>query len=263
MPSYSRLLHKNPKKALFSLFLGLGSIWVLVGCIPVGQGPTPRMLRKNPQLITEEYRKIYSDSILSHAKLIEFPYRQVDEIRLSWKVVAGLRLSGQEIGQLKQMILDNVTHYWEYQYPYTEFDRLALENLSVMDAQILLDAGYPLLLYSAYDIRSRKKHFTFESFDICVGYQGLTNKKAKRVSFKLNSGLRGYIDSQAMLTGSLLDVPKLKNSEVQVLQVLLLLPPGQNLDFIYALLKKKYSELEITQFTLPVLEKPSSIGSIR
>jgi len=221
------------------------------------------MLRKNPELITENYRKIHADSLLSHSILIEFPYREVKEISLSWKVVAGLKLSGQEIKLLRKMILGNVTNYWHYKYPGAKLGRIALENLSVMDAQILLDEGYPLLLYSAYDIKSRKKHFTFESFDICVGYRGLTNKKAKRVSFKLNSGLRGYIDSEAMLTGTLLDVPKLKNSEVQVLQVVILLPPGQDLETIYSILKKKYLALDVQDFTLPVIEKANSIGSIR
>jgi len=221
------------------------------------------MLRKNPEIRVENYRKIYADSLLAHSKLIEFPYRQAHEIRLSWKVVAGLKLNGKELKKLREMILDNVTKYWLYKYPDANISRVALENLSVMDAQILLDEGYPLLLYSVYDIKSRKKQFTFENFDVCVGYRGLTNKRAKKVSFKLNSGLRGYIDSEAMLTGTLLDVPKLKNSEVQVLQVVVLLPPGQNLETIYSILKNKYFALGIDDFTLPVLERANSIGSIR
>ncbi len=248
-------------KAIF-LFV-LGASLFFSSCVPIGVGPTPRTLRKNPEIAKKDYRQVFPDSLLPQQKLIEFPYRQVEEIRLSWKVVAGLKLSSQEIRKWRGMILKNVENYWLYRHPNRSIPRLALENLSVKDAQILLSEGYPLLLYSAYDIKHRARSFTFEGFDICVGYQGLTGKKDKRVSFKLNSGLRGYIDSEAMLTGTLLDIPKLKNSKVQVLQVILLIPPEKNLEHVYQILRNKYQELGVWTYSLPVLEEAESIGSIR
>ncbi|MFC1585902.1 hypothetical protein ACFL5V_10175 [Fibrobacterota bacterium] len=243
-----------------AIFTVLCCFW---SCVPVGVGPTPRQLRKDPELKNRDLRKMYPDSVLPRSHLIEFPYRNIKEIKLSWKVLAGLELKYLEIKELKKLILFNVRKYWQYRYPKQKIETIALENVSVQDAQVLVSAGYPLLLYSAYDIRHRRRPYSFEGFDICIGYRGITRPGDRRVSFKLNSGLRGYLDSKSMLTGSLLDVPRLKTSQVQVLQVVLLTPPGIELEDIYNILRKKYKALGITDFTLPVKESVQSIGSIR
>jgi hypothetical protein len=66
-----------------------------------------------------------------------------------------------------------------------------------------------------------------------------------------------------MLTGTILDIPRLKNSKVQVLQVVLFTPPGMSLENIYELLRKKYEELGETRYTLPVVDESYPMGSIR
>ncbi len=245
------------------LFVGSSILAVLglISCIPIGMDPSPRMLRKDPSL--KKRRPVYPDSILPRKYLIDFPYRNIEEIRLSWKVVAGIKLKSREIGRLKKLILSNVERYWQYRFPNQEVGAIILENVSVSDAQILLAAGYPLLLYSAYDIRHRRRPYTFEGFDVVVGYQGITAPGDKRVSFKLNSGLRGYIDSEKMLTGSLLDVPRLKTSQVHILQVVVVTPPGVTLENVYKLLQKKYEELAVSTYTLPVKDEKYPMGSIR
>jgi hypothetical protein len=248
---------------MFKYVIPALSVCCLLSCIPKGTGPTPRMLRKNPELRNRDLRKIYPDSILPGSHLIEFPYRNIHEIKMSWKVVAGLKLSSREVSTLKSLILSNVEKYWQYRYPLQTIGKLDLENVSVSNAQILLSAGFPLLLYSAYDIKTRRRSFTFEGYDICVGFRGIVSPRDKRVSFKLNSGLRGYLDSKAMLTGSLLDIPRLKDSQVQVLQVILLTPPGIGIEDIYTLLKKKYRAMEIENFTLPVKDSMEPVGTIR
>ncbi len=253
-----------PKLRSMFLFSAAGIIILLLsGCVPRGVGPTPRELRKNPQLADVDLRRLYPDSLLSEKVLIEFPYRDVEEIKLSWKMVAGLKLKHREIIKLRAVIQDNVRKYWKYRFPSKEIPSIALENVSVMDAQILLDEGYPLLLYSAYDIKHRHYQFSFESYDICIGYQGITSPRDTDVSFKLNSGLRGYVDSKTMLTGSLLDVPKLKNSKVQVLQVKLFMPPGQQLEDIHKVLRLRYEKLGIGKYTLPVKEMVQPVGNFR
>ncbi|MBF0429730.1 MAG: hypothetical protein HQK83_00515 [Fibrobacteria bacterium] len=236
---------------------------IFLACIPKGVGPTPRQIRKNPELKRLENRKVYPDSILSHSHIIEFPYRNIEEIKLSWKVVAGLKLKFTEVRKLRKLILSNARKYWEYRYPGQKIHSITLENVSVMDAQIFLDEGYPLLFYSAYDIKHRRRPYTFEGYDICLGYTGIKRPVDQRVSFKLNSGLRGYLDSESMVTGSLLDVPRLKNSQVQVLQILLFMPPGIGLKDIYNLLHKKYKQLGKTNYTLPVEDTMHPVGSVR
>ena len=237
--------------------------FLIHGCILIGKGPSPRMLRKNPELRHEDPRVIYPDSLLKKEHKLEFSYRNIEEIKLSWKMVAGIRLKSSEIGRLKELVKSNVTQYWQYRYPNAQIIGLALENMSVMDAQILISEGYPLLLYSAYDIRHRGKEYSFEGYDICVGYRGLFQPGQKNVSFKLNSGLRGYIDGAKMLTGSLFEVPKLKNSRVQVLQVLVMVPPRENLETVHQLLKSRYKRMGISNFTLPIADVRQPVGSIR
>ena len=116
-------------KGLVWSFIILFFLW---GCIPKGVGPTPRELRKRPELRKLNRNIVYPDSLLPKKKLLEFPYRNIDEIKLNWKVVAGIDLSGREIKKLRKLIKKNVTQYWSTQYPGDKIPSLALENVSVM-----------------------------------------------------------------------------------------------------------------------------------
>lgn len=240
-----------------------GMLAAVPGCVPRGAGSSPRELRKDPSLRFQKVPPVWPDSLLPHSHLLDFPFRNIDEIKLSWKVVAGIQLKRQELKRLRELVLANVQRYWLARYPGQAIPSLALENVSVLDAQVLLAAGFPLLLYSAYDIRHRGDEYSFEGSDICMGYQGIGGPLDTRVSFKLNSGLRGYIAPEGMLTGQTLDIPRLKNSRVQVLQVILLLPPGFDLEKVHALLTRKYRELRLTDYTLPVKEMAQPVGSFR